>query len=179
MKRIKEDGGIGRSCPKEQAQGTMGNLSYQAIFTQPPLPEWGPACTTRPFPYARGSPSHRHRLEQPQEKPIFAFSQLTLRLRNAGSPPVWLPGEAAVCGGMSPFGYAVYFLNICGRKQELHGGMWGQGWAGRAGQQSIGRGSAGDGGQPALPNHPMCPCDTQPSSATSLMDGKCGCGSPS
>lgn len=42
--------------------------------------------------------------------------------------------------GMFPFGYAVYFLNICGRKQELGGGMWGQGWAGRAGQQRVSRG---------------------------------------
>lgn len=89
-----------------------------------------------------------------------------------------------MCGGMQgcPLLAVLFIFSIFveGNKSRV-GGMWGQGWAGRAGQQSVGRGSAGDGGQPALPNHPICPCDTQPgpSSVTSLMDREGGCGSPS
>lgn len=85
---------------KSSLKSIMGNSCEEPHLCNHPCQRWGPACTTSPFPLARGSPSHRHRLEQPQEKPVFAFSQLTLRLRNAGSPPVWLPGKAAVCGGM-------------------------------------------------------------------------------
>lgn len=116
----------------------MGNWSYlgeEPCLYNHPCQGWGPACTMSPLPQARGSPSHRHRLEQaqagaaPGEANICFLSvnpqteecRVTTCVAPWGGSCVWRDA------GMSLFGCAVYFLNICGRKQEPGGGMWGQG----------------------------------------------------
>lgn len=154
------------------------------MFVQPPLSEMGTCLPHESLSLGKRQPWPQAQAGAAPGEANICFLSVNPQTEECGVTTCVAPwGGSCVWrdGGMSPFGCAIYFLNICGRKQEPGGGMWGQGWAGRAGQQSIGRGSAGDGGAPALPSRPMCPCNTQPepSSATSLMDGEGGCGSPS
>lgn len=112
----------GTFCPKEWAQTTAGTSRYpgkELGLCNHPCQGWGPACPMSPFAQARGNPGHGHGLGQSSEKPIFAFLLVNPQAEECGVTTCMAPrGVSCVWRdtGMSPFGCAIYFLNICGRK---------------------------------------------------------------
>lgn len=99
--------------------GTSCYPSKELRLCNHPCQGWGPACPMSPIPQARGNPGHGHGLGRSPEKPIFAFLLVNPQAEECGVTTCTAPWGVSCAWrdtGMSPFGCAIYFLNICGRK---------------------------------------------------------------
>lgn len=130
-----------------------------------PCQGWGPVHPASPLPQARGSPGHRHGLGWPPEKPIFAFSPVNSWSEECGVTTCAAPQRGSCMrrdAGTSPFGSAIYFLNICGRKRERGERGAEDGPGGLADRASAKGQRVREAGQrfPTTPNGPCHPAQT-------------------
>jgi len=181
---------LGHLLPEERAQTVAGTSCYLGK---------GPALCKHPCQHgdlpAPRAPSLRQESALatgtgrggPRRTQYLLSLRLTPGLRNAGSPPAWLPWEVIVCGGTRghPLSAALFIFSIFVEGNESRGGGHGakDGPGGLADRASDEGQRVREASQhfPTTPHTPLPPClvlSGLPPPTTALLDWERCCGSP-